>query len=258
MKFSELVKYKHDTDLLISKRHDAWMRENSNPVYSEQALEFAREALAAQARPRDRRGTISSSSLGTCWRKQQFTFLGVPEEPPPPKLAGIFQNGTFMHIRWQMAGLTEGWLQAVEVPVGDNPYRLSGTMDGIAYEDSVVEFKSCNSNAFRQVLSFGPQHGHEYQLGTYLLTSGRNKGVFVYEDKNTQEYTEIVRDIEQLPLDEVAAGASEIWEKIDNQVLAEPLDECLAKSGKYNTCPFRKVCLPIMEWEDADHAAHES
>lgn len=252
MKFSQLASYQENTPLEISARHDRWMRKNSNPHYTEAALDFGREQLAAQARPRDRRGTISSSSLGSCWRRQQFTFMGVKEEPPQPKLAGIFQNGTFMHIRWQMAGMTEGWLVAPEVPVPTNAFRLSGTMDGITDKDSVVEFKSCNSNKFRQVLAFGPLPGHEVQLATYLLTSGREKGVFIYEDKDTQDYTEIVKTADELPLDEVAAGANMLWERIDNRVLVEPLEECLAKSGKYNTCPFKKVCLPTMTWEEAE------
>src|SRR3954462_2316733 len=112
MKFSSLGKYQMDKGLVVSPRHEQWLQVNSDPIYSDEALAFGAKVLIDMGRPRDRRGTISASSAGSCRRKQQFTFLGLPELPPTPKLAQIFQNGTFMHIRWQMAGLTEGWLLA--------------------------------------------------------------------------------------------------------------------------------------------------
>jgi hypothetical protein len=176
--------------------------------------------------------------------------------PPSPKTAGIFQNGTFMHIRWQMAGLTEGWLLAPEVPVGQNDFRLSGTMDGVLYEDSIVEFKSINSNGFRSVLSFGPKEQHMYQGATYALVTGREKVVFVYEDKDTQEYKEIVKSAAELPMAEAAMSAQITWDLIDRKELAEPLDQCCAGEGwMFNSCPFRKQCLKIQSWQEAEELA---
>lgn len=259
MKFSDLAKYKTDTGLVVSARYDAWMATNSNPHYNERALNFAAWALEAQSRPRDRKGTISSSSLGSCKRRQQFTYLGMPEISPSPKLAAVFQTGTFMHIRWQMAGLTEGFLDDVEVPVRANQYRLHGTMDGLLEDGSVLELKSANSNSFRRVLSFGPLAGHEFQLGTYLLTTGREKGVFVYEDKDTQEYTEIVRTRDQLPLAEIAVNSAQLWSEIEEENLYEPLDDCMAKTGyRYNGCPFKDNCLKIRGWTEAEDIADQS
>lgn len=233
------------------------MGKNANPVYSLDALQFAHDALKAQATPRDRRGTISASSLNSCRRRQQFTFIGMPELPPSPKLAGIFQNGTFMHIRWQMAGLTEGWMKAAEVPVPrPNPYRLSGTQDGVAYDDTVVELKSCNSNSFSRVMSFGPLQDHPFQVGTYVLVTDAPRGTIIYENKDTQEYKEIVLERDQLPLAEITEINEKLWEKIDREELAEPLLDCENKAGfKYNGCPFRKECLSIRNWKEAEDVA---
>lgn len=258
MKFGDLAKYKIESDLVVSARHEKWLSENSNPRYSEDALDFAHEALFLQSRPRDRTGTISASSLGSCRRRQQFTFMGMPELPPSPKTAQIFQNGTFMHIRWQMAGLTEGWMTDAEVPVGRNDYGLSGTQDGIAYDKSVVELKSTNSNGFNRVMTFGPLGGHPFQVGTYVLTTGAEKGVLIYENKDTQDFKEFVLTRDDLPLDEIEVANDFLWQAIVSQKLQEPLDDCMAKTGyKYTGCPFRKDCLKIRTWEEAEEIADE-
>lgn len=259
MKFSDLGKYKTDTGLVVSPRHERWLESNSNPVYSPEAMQFGADALLDMGRPRDRRGTVSASSLGSCKRKQQFTFLGLPELPPSPKLAQIFQNGTFMHIRWQMAGLTEGWLKKAEVPVGDNPLRLSGTQDGIAYDDSIVELKSCNSNQFGRIQSFGPIEGHIYQIGTYAVTTGAEKATLIYENKDTQEFKEFVKTRDELPLVEIADGAAEMWERNGNEDLYEPLDKCWDREGyQFKGCPFRDRCLKIKTWQEAKESAYQA
>ena len=256
MKFGELIRSSRP-DLIISRRYDAWMEKNSNPVYSSSALHFGLSALEAQAAPRDRRGTFSASSLDSCMRKQQFTFLGMPELPPSAKLAAIFQNGTFMHIRWQMAGLTEGWLAAAEVPVpSGNELKLSGTQDGIAYEGSIVEFKSINTNGFSNVATFGPKEAHLAQGATYAACTGAEKVTFIYEDKNTQEYREIVKTREELPIAEVTERASALWESVETESLAEPLHSCTTKTGQqYNSCQFRNVCLSVRGYEHAREVA---
>lgn len=254
MQFSTLAKITKP-DLILSKRYEDWVAKNSNPKYSQAALGFAAEQLEAQAHPRKRGGTVSASSLGKCPRRQQFVFLGLPEVGPTPKLGAIFQNGTFMHIRWQMAGLSEGFLKAAEVAVPPNEYRLMGTMDGIAYEDSVVEFKSCNTNSFTKAVSFGPLWGHEEQLGTYLLATGREKGIFIYEDKNNQSYVEIVKTRAELPLKQIAERVKRLWDSIDSEKLAEPLDAIYEMKQPCSSCPFSELCYDVKSWAQAKEIA---
>lgn len=252
MKFGSLIKTTRP-DLIISNRYDAWMKENSNPTYSQEALDFGREQLMLQSKPRDRRGTFSASSLNTCQRRQQFTFLGMPELPPTPKTAAIFQNGTFMHIRWQMAGITEGFLKAAEVPVGENDLGLSGTMDAIAYEDSVVEFKSINTYGFGGIATFGPKEDHLAQGGTYVACTGAERVTFIYEDKNTQEYKEFVKTADELPIAEIWEQADRIQQMVIDKKLAEPLGSCIDQEGfRYNNCQFKDKCLAIRGWDEAE------
>lgn len=253
MRFGEIIK-RTGQELVISSRHDEWLKANSNPSYSEEALAFATEQL--QQAPRDRRGTISASSLGSCRRRQMFTYLGMPELPPSPRTAQIFHTGTFMHIRWQMAGLTEGWLQWAEVPVGANDLQLSGTQDGVAYEGSVVELKSINSNGFSGVNTFGPKQDHLFQVGTYLYATAKEKGVILYENKDTQDYKEIVVHLDEVLAREIKEISERVWDYISNEELPEPLTECEAKTGwRYNSCPFRGQCLTTRNWAHAEEQA---
>lgn len=258
MKFSELNKYKTET-LVVSPRHEKWMESNSNPVYSTDARIFSAHAMVDMGRPRDRRGTISASSFGSCKRKQQFTFIGLPEIPPSAKLAAIFQNGVFMHVRWQMAGLTAGWLASAEVPVGDNRYELSGTQDGIADDGTVVEFKSINSNGYRSVTSFGAKQMHITQIATYVMATRAERATIIYENKDTQEYTEKVFPREVLPIADMETDVAVMWDHLERKNLFDVLDKCWDKAGyQYLGCPFRANCLKTKSWEEAQELADSS
>jgi hypothetical protein len=250
MRFSETVRMTAP-DLVISRRHEEWVTKNdAHPVYTHAALEFAQRQLSAADRVR--KGSLSASSLGRCDREQQFVYLGLPKVPPEAQAAMRMQNGSFMHLRWQMEGLSEGWLTQAEVPLARNPYLLLGTMDGLLYDGSVLELKSINANGFGRVATFGPLLPHLFQMATYVLCTGRTKGVFLYENKDTQEYTEIVVGPDDLPLADVEAKAMALWSAIEAQELKQPLEKCIDREGWiYNSCPFRDRCLSIHRWEEA-------
>jgi hypothetical protein len=248
VRFSETIKHS-GPELLVSRKHDAWLAENDHPVYSERALLFAMHQL--KARDRVRKGTVSASSLGECERYQQFVYLGMPKLPPDQKNAMKMQNGSFMHLRWQMAGLTAGWMMQAELPIGTNPYHLSGSMDGVLWDDSVLELKSINVNGFSRITTFGPMHEHLFQMATYMLVTQRERGVFIYECKDNQEYKEIVVGPEDVPLKQAAEQAEVVWTNIKNEEFAEPLNDCLDRKGwRYASCPFRDRCLGIHRWEE--------
>ena len=248
MRFSETIKHT-GPELVVSKRHEAWITGSDHPPYSQRAIDFAQAELGKVDRKRE--GTLSASSLGECERYQQFVYLGMPQLVPDAKNMAKMMNGSFMHLRWQMEGLTEGWLTYAEVPVPQNRYDLAGTMDGILYDESVLELKSINLNGFSRVQAFGPLIPHMYQMATYLLTSEREKGVFIYECKDNQEYTEIVVSRDDLPMLGVQKQAAALHHTIEGQRLQEPLADCLDKKGwKYASCPFRDRCLQIYEWDE--------
>lgn len=248
MRFAETIKHT-DPELVVSRRHDAWLAKDDHPVFSTEALAFAQEQLSA--RDRERKGTVSASSLGECLREQQFTYLGLPKLMPDQKNAMKMQNGSFMHLRWQMAGLTEGWLSRAEVPVYSDAWKLRGTMDGLLYDGSILELKSINMNGFSRVQSFGPLIPHLFQMATYMLCTQRDTGVFIYECKDNQEYKEIVVGADQVPLLDAQQQATALWRAIEGQNLFEPLEKCIDREGwKYQSCPYRDRCLSIHTWSE--------
>jgi hypothetical protein len=249
MKFSETLKHT-GPDLVVSQRHDAWLLANDHPVYSEEAISFATAMLTSV--DRNRVGTLSASSLGECARYQQFVYLGMPKIPPDQKGAMKMANGAFMHLRWQMAGLTEGWLPQAEVWVSSAEHQLVGTMDGICYDDSILELKSINMNGFSRVQTFGPLIPHLFQMATYMLCTGREQGRFVYECKDNQEYLEVPITADQLPMSEAEDKAEALVAANADHRLFEPLGKCIDRTGwVYTSCPFRDRCLHIQTWEEA-------
>ena len=249
MRFSETVKHV-DSNLVVSIQHEAWITHHDHPVYTAEALAFAEKELRKPDRVR--KATLSASSLGECERYQQFVFIGMPKLLPDAKNAAKMANGQFMHLRWQMEGLSAGWLSEAEVPVHSDAYHLMGTMDGINHDGSILELKSINANGFSRITTFGPLHPHLFQMATYMLCTARDKGVFLYENKDTQEYTEIVVGPDDLPMTEVLMKAEKMWESTEQQVLSEPLSDCMDQKGwKYNSCPFRDRCLFVYDWSEA-------
>ena len=253
MRFSETVKLT-SPDLVVSPKHDAWLTYNDHPHYSGRALNFASNQLSKPDRVR--RGTVSASSLGECVRYQQFVYLGMPQMPPDQKNAMKMQNGMFMHLRWQMAGLTAGWLAHAEVPVRSEEFRLTGTMDGLLSQGEILELKSINMNGFSRVQTFGPLIPHLFQMATYMLCTARERGVFIYECKDNQEYKEIPVKRGDVDIDEAVLRAEYVWGQIDKQRLADPLGKCIDQEGwVYRSCPFRDRCLGIHTWEEVPRAS---
>jgi hypothetical protein len=248
VRFSETIKHT-ESNLVVSKRHEEWLA-HGEPMYNQRAIDFAQSQLGKV--DRKRQGTISASSLGECERYQQFTFIGMPQLPMDAKNMAKVQNGAFMHLRWQMEGLTEGWLRHAEVPVRSDAYHLMGTMDGVLYDGSILELKSINSNGFSRISTFGPLIPHLYQMATYMLCTGEDKGVFLYENKDTQEYTEIVVTPDDLPMTEMVMKAETMWKSTLVEQLSEPLGDCIDQKGwKYASCPYRDRCLTINDWDEA-------
>jgi hypothetical protein len=106
-------------------------------------------------------------------------------------------------------------------------------------------------------MSFGPLDGHDQQLAVYLTATGKEKGILLYECKNTQEYKEIVLTADQLPMDKVQTKVVEMWMAIGARHLFEPLSEAYENQAPCSGCQFKEVCLKIYTWDQAEEMAHE-
>jgi hypothetical protein len=198
--------------------------------------------LPADGQPgRDRTGYWSASSSGDCLRKQQFTYLGFPRQRNDADAQNIFENGDFLHLRYQVAGLLGGWLQDVEVPLASGDAR--GTADGILTWKEVLELKSINSRGFESVLEFGPKKLHKYQATAYMMMSGLSRTRFVYENKDRNTNAEFVFDLSEDYAAQVRAQWAEGNQLNTDQQLAERLHDCKQERGTtWRYCPYNKIC----------------
>src|SRR3990167_7322835 len=134
-----------------------------------QLLLYAVEQVQSQAHPRRlgrvlrllrRRHTVIgwvhvSDAYNPCDRVVAARLLGyqLPEDPISPQLQRIFDNGTFMHLRWQNAFLSLPSPYEVTIAPLLRQWPLIGEADVMIRQlvlgDFVIEIKSMNSNEFK-------------------------------------------------------------------------------------------------------------
>ncbi len=233
-------------ELPITPRHEKWLGENASPKYSEEALEFANKVLRSDVGGNRRRSTLfRSSSLGSCERKQLFKankLKGI--DYIDSDLSNIFATGNFLHLKWQMAGLTEGWLSVAEYPIESKEYSFGGTLDGILYDGSLFEYKSINPRGFSGVCEYGPKRDHILQAHGYMWLANLPAVSFVYEDKGSGDWREFrmerVPDVEE----EVISIIKGLTIHHAEETYPEPLKKCYDKEGYiYRQCEFRDICM---------------
>lgn len=250
MKLKDIIRSVQQ-DLPITMRMDSWLTQ-PNPTYSQTALEFAQAALSHQVGGnRERKQPFRSSSMGFCQRRRLFTAAGVAEHGSiDSKLGNIFGTGNFLHLKWQMAGLTEGWLAEAEIPLDDPALRLGGTLDGKLFDGSGFEFKTIHTSGYSQVMTLGPKPLHIRQVHTYMVLDASIEAFsVVYEDKNSGEWREFRVNKDMAVYREVDTEIYELNMAYEAKKLPPILPMCSTKEGSdYRQCPFRDVCLKQRDW----------
>lgn len=239
-------------DLPITVRHERWLAQDEKP-FSKEALDFSRLALAKEAGGgRRRKAMFRASGSGSCKRRQMFSVLSQPRRYElEPRLANIFLTGDFTHLKWQMAGLTVGWLKQAEVAVDRPEMNFGGTLDGILDDDSGFECKSINTRGFSMVTKYGVTETHRRQVHSYMKLTGIDSFSVVYEDKNTQEWREYRVQRDPQLAGEVERELEDLNEFLARKTLPGVLLSCQAQEGsEYRNCPFRDTCLKQKEWPE--------
>ena len=139
-------------DLPVTMRHERWLIDGSK--VTPQAAHFAQQALNGQVgSSRARAPMFRASGVGSCPRKQIFSRAGVARrETIDGKTANVFLTGNFIHLKWQVAGLSAGWIKQAEVPVDRHDLGYGGTLDGVLDDDTGLEIKSINTRGFSMVM----------------------------------------------------------------------------------------------------------
>ena len=263
----------------VLPRHLAWMQlPEERRAWSPEAVQFAYDVLAGKyKKPRDRR--ISPSSLGDhCERLLLFGFGGWPKEPFPIPNAEKMAAGEFHHLRWQMEGLSAGYMDMGEAWVHSEALRCGGSGDGRLADGSLFELKSTASHLFDALRNqrgsalnyvMGMHTKHKLQMEAYWLVDevsaaeqGRPRlltdwGSLVYQDAgDPQKLLEFRLHSSPSRRAEVHRILEGLHDWIDLNQLPDMLDACRkAHFGTvgsevitdkeqviYARCPYRRSC----------------
>lgn len=249
-KLADLVKAVQQ-DLPVTVRMERWLIDNADPKYSEEAIKFSDDFLRGKVGGhRHRRPAFRASGMGKCARSRVFARLGVVGESEQfsSAQANVFATGNFYHRKWQMGGLTEGWLKQAEVPFYNEEIDLGGTADGIIYDGSLLEIKSINDRGYKWVAQTKtPKDDHMLQVGAYkLLKPDLTAASIIYENKNNGEWREYRVYFTDELMTKVEGELAGLRRSIRERVLPEVKETCLVRSGtEYRQCPFRDTCLSL-------------
>lgn len=227
----------------ITPRLFGWLSANDGvkietPEVQEKVLDILKPEV------HDRSGVFHPSQLYQCPRAQIFDYYGVNTggKEYNPTLQNLFNDGHFRHLRWQIMLLNAGLLTDVEVKVSMPEYRLAGSMDGVNTDEGWM-FELKGTSQYSTVLSRGAMPAHIKQVHAYLLASGLDSAVIVYECKSSQQWTEIEVPRDQAIIDEITAILEGLNHAIESGVLPEAYDDCKNQTGAtFNRCSFRDIC----------------
>lgn len=235
-------------DLLVTPLYDEYLVKNpeidSNPAIFEKVM---RQLLTP---PRDRRRSFSASQAGNCLRRQELAFLGAKRNPiADPRGARIFQNGTFVHLRWQVGVLSAKIVHGIEVTVTNRTGLWRATLDGIGVgrrgrwekEKFGWEHKGRMSFAFSwQEKKNTPDEKTRKQVAVQMYLTGYDIFSVTNENKDTQDHGEFLIERNDEEVGEARKEFQELSTAIERGRLHPMLPECIKRNstGEYYKCPY--------------------
>lgn len=241
-------------DKPVTIRHESWLEKNADPKYSPEAIAFAAAELASDQNSTGsyKKRMFRASGMNGCMRQRIFSRSGMKETTPPnARTANIFHTGNFIHLKWQMAGMTEGWLTQPEVAMEDEDLQLRGHTDGVLYDESLLEIKSINSRGFDMVYKNGIKEDHKAQATSYLYMQDKSAISFIYENKDNQDWYEIRFLRNSKDENAMLSQMKELNGFWDRDELPQIIPSCERKEGStYNYCPFKNQCLELNAIQD--------
>jgi hypothetical protein len=242
----ELVNAAHSgQDLMVTGPHSEWMeRLEHEQQPSARAVAYMLKALfGVYKHPRP--GRFSPSSMGECPRRIVFEHAGAPQLAKDIDFQEMADHGTAAHLKWQLEGLTMGYMADAEVWVEDPGLDIGGSIDAVLVDDSVFELKTVHPFVFNKIVldAKAPKWEHLLQVNTYLMLSGRDWASVVYEDRGSGQFHEFRIKRNEGIEREVIRRLRSYHSYVQSDLLPPQLSDCeLRIGGTFRRCPFRKMC----------------
>jgi len=137
---------------------------------------------------------LHASSIGKCSRELYYEATNKKAKEIEPRVRRIFEMGDSVHQRFMrtLFRIPDIRVIAGELPMPDNEL-IKGTCDAIVAVDNdnyILDFKSINSSGFEYLDDAKPDH--KLQVLVYMYYFKINKGVIIYENKDTQALKEFI------------------------------------------------------------------
>lgn len=233
----------------ITQRLNSYLNANDGIHINDKQM--GKRVLEILAPPKhDRSGHFHPSQLYQCKRSQIFGFYNAPHPKSyNPTLQNLFNDGHFRHLRWQIMLLNAGIITDAEVKVSIPDKRLGGSIDGVSAEEGWI-FELKGTSQFSMVNQRGAFPAHIKQVHAYMLASGYETAVIVYECKSSQQWTEVEVKRDDTIIKEIEVILDELNHAIDTGEMPEVLDECKNQEGEYCRCPYAEICLGVKRVSD--------
>lgn len=181
---------------------------------------YVDDHLVKNREPRIDKGWFHPSELSSpCDRRLAFSFLGISKQDKiAPRTLRIFHNGDMVHRRWQSYFRAMGILVNREAKFEIAVPPIRGSADAIIRHPvsgdlTIVEIKSINSNGFGRLIA--PRLDHANQLNIYMGGHRIHSGVFLYENKDTQETKYFPVKYDQTKFEQLQFRLLKILKKLD-------------------------------------------
>lgn len=177
-----------------------------------------------------------ASDARKCLRKIYYSFKHSDEaEEFETRILRVFQNGNDVHERLAKYLEKAGVLEAEEVELPKNDYKISGRVDAMLKDGTLVEFKSINVRSMAKPI---PEHVGQLQLYLFLMgdtLKGKRKGSLIYECKPNQKIFEFEMELDMDIINEILDG----FDKVDVALKAEcPPERDPSLNKRFYPCKY--------------------
>jgi hypothetical protein len=245
-------------NLVVTAPHADWMEmleHEQRP--NAKALRYVVRALLGDFK-HERSGRFSPSSMGECPRRILFEYAGAPRLAKDIDSQEMADHGTAAHLKWQIEGLTMGYMTEAEVWVDDPELMVGGSIDAELVDSSIFELKTVHPFVYNKIVldQRAPKWEHLLQVNTYLMLSGADWCSVVYEDRGSGQFHEFRISREPKIEKEVIRRLQGYKRHALDDTLPPQLPDCELRVGAtYRRCPFRMMCPKPRSLHEASELA---
>jgi len=235
-------------DLIVTGPHVRWLERLEHEKQPNlKAMAHVIKVHLGQLK-HERPGRFSPSSMGECARRLVLGYAGAPQLPPDIDNQEMMDHGTSGHLKWQIEGLTLGYMTDAEVWVHDPELLSGGSIDATLVDGSIFELKTAGLYVYNKIVlnERWPKWENLLQVHNYFLLTGADWASIVYEDRSGGQFHEFRVERDAKIEAEVLRRLKSYKGYVEADELPPMLDMCEQRIGAtYRRCPYRKNCPTV-------------